>query len=1244
MKKTYFLLISLLAFSSLFAQETPYSFVENKGQWADSHHYRADIPGGYLFLNGASLSYAFYDAEAVNHMHHGGHDDHDHAVAHKSAPIEEREDKIKAHAFHVRFKNANQTTSFSTSGAQHIKRNYFLGKDQRKWASEVPSFAEVTYEELYPSIDLRFYQNELDLKYEFIVGAGTDPSTIQMEYDGVVQIKLFNEHLYIQTSINTLIEQKPYSYQEINGKKVEVASRFVVEGTTVQFEFPNGYDPAFELVIDPVLMFSTFSGSVSDNWGNTATFDTAGNLYNGGIVFGTDFPVSTGAYDVNFNGEIDVVIQQFDSTGSFVNYATYLGGVEAEIPSSLIVNEFNELVILGSTSSVDFPTTDNAFDSLFNWGSSRTSIIGGISYRFGSDLFVAVLDASGSKLLGSTFVGGSSNEGINDASRSNLTRNYGDEFRGDVITDKQGNIYFASNTQSEDFPVTEGAFQTTNTTSQAAVVVKLNRDVSKLEWSTFLGGDFVDAAYSIKLKENGQVVVAGGTASSNFPTTENAFIKDKNGIGTDGFVSILTPEGDSLITSTFIGTESYDQVFFIDLDAEENVSLFGQTQGDYLVTAGVYSNNNSGQFIHKLTPLLDSTIFSTVVGSGSGSPNICPTAFMVSECSNIYITGWGGTVNDPNGQNSNYIGGTTNNMPLTENAFQSTTDGSDFYLMVLSPDASELLYGTYLGGPNQGGEHVDGGTCRFDKRGIVYHSVCSCQDSGYPTTPGAYATENRSTDGFSTRCNNAAFKFDLSVIEASFETSDPNICTDAIITFTNTSKGGKEYTWEINGEVVSNTSTAFDWVFDEPGNFSVTLTVFDPATCIKVNASANVFVVSPQNFSAGEDKVICEGESVQLTAGGGISYDWLPLTNISDPTSPNPVVTPNKTTEYTVKITNEFGCVADSIIKVTVYPEVQARFQADIMETCDTLQQLRISNLTTGATDWKWQLGDGRVFEGEGPGDIVYDKAGTYQIILEASNPSCYEADTVEVEIADVPSSHFYKNITISPDLTLCDGENIELNASGGAAYFWTPQAGLSNQTIPNPIANPTSTTEYQLRVYNEKGCFYDTSLIITVIPPIEVDFSYSRSGKCAQIPSVELINNTLNDVKYTWLMGNGEVIENEEDFFTYNYPDTGSYTITLVAEVEGCAYSSQQQVLIENVIPPNAFSPNGDGLNDTFEIPSQEAGWTLQVYTRWGDQVFASDNYQNDFGGEDLTESTYLYVLTSPIGVECRGWIKVIR
>src|SRR5690606_14186884 len=380
----------------------------------------------------------------------------------------------------------------------------------------------------------------------------------------------------------------------INGKEQEVPCKFVLKGNEVTFAFPKGYRKKLPLIIDPTLLYSSYSGSTADNWGFTATYDDAGNIYSGGVVFynvagGGNFPVTAGAFQIVKSGMSDIGIMKFDPNASGPAsrvWATYLGGNGTEAPHSLVVNSQNELLILGTTSSNNFPTP-NGFDTSFNGGTLidplSNSMVEYLMYQTGSDLFVSKLNAAGTAMVGSTFLGGNGNDGLLTIT-SPLVKNYGDQFRGDITVDAADNVYIASSTNSVNFPL-QNAFHATQNGFNDAVVCKLSPNLNSLLWSSFLGGSGVDAAYSIQVDNQNSVYVCGGTTSANLAQTAGAW-KTTNGLGivpVDGFVSKITVTGNvpTLFRTSYIGTtvgqtgglSGYDQAYFLQLDASNNVYL-----------------------------------------------------------------------------------------------------------------------------------------------------------------------------------------------------------------------------------------------------------------------------------------------------------------------------------------------------------------------------------------------------------------------------------------------------------------------------------------------------------------------------------------------------------------------------------------------------------------------------------------------------------------------------------------------
>lgn len=813
--------------------------------------------------------------------------------------------------------------------------------------------------------------------------------------------------------------------------------------SVVTFKITGKYAKKYALVIDPKLIFSTYSGSIADNWGNTATFDEAGNMYSGGTVFGVGFPTTLGAFQQSFAGGnqyygfgIDIGILKYNPTGTGLMYATYLGGYRTEVPHSLVVNNNNELVIFGTTSSLNFPTTVGAFDNTFN-GGIYVEPDTGITFVHGSDLIVSKLSSDGSTLLASTYIGGSDNEGILYEGEE-LTINYGDQLRGDITIDNQNNIYVSSNTRSADFPVSLGAFQSTlGGGNKDACVFKMNTSLTALIWSTYLGGASEESSYSIQVDSLYNVFVAGGTTSSNFPTTVGVLHQTAPG-GIDGFVTHIKLDGTSIISSTYLGTIAYDQVYFVQLDSLENVYLLGQTQGPYPVTSGTYNNPNSGQFIHKLSRDLTASLMSTVIGTGGYSPNISPTAFLVNDCGNIFLSGWGGKVNQY------YIKGTTNGLPVTSDAFQLNTDGSDFYIMVLGQNASSLLYATFFGGIGSA-EHVDGGTSRFDKRGIIYEAVCAgCGgNSLFPTTPGAWSNTNNSyfyfndgihQPGWYSNCNNAAFKFDLTNLKADFSVTQSANCSNTVITVTNKSIGGKTFLWNFGDSITSNNSGPLQHTYGKPGNYTITLIATDLTTCIgKDTMKVGIVVPKPPVLSVNtSDTTVCKGDSVRLFVTNNTMYQylWSPAQGLSSASIANPKASPNATINYLLTVTDTNNCVVKKTVNVAVL-DLDKTISFDNESDCEGKLYTKLWNKTLGAKAlYNWAFGDGNTSQTQG-GSIVheYKEPGSYKVYLNISSNGCSYKDTVMFTLEKV----FLPNL-VTPN---GDGQN-DVYEIKGNGNNWT--------------------------------------------------------------------------------------------------------------------------------------------------------------------------------------------------------------
>ncbi|MCF2493786.1 DUF7948 domain-containing protein [Dyadobacter chenhuakuii] len=1122
-------------------------FIENRGQWESDILFRTEIPGGFLFLKKQSLVYVLYDAAQVS-ANHGKK-----PVASNGA--REVEKSIAAHGVEVRFIGASANVKYAANAPIETGFNYFLGKEEAHWAGNVKGFQEVIYKNIYEGIDMRVYLHQFKLKYEFIVHPQADPSQIRMKYNGAEQVSV-NEtgQIVVKTSIGQFKEAEPYSFQQINARTTEVSSKFLLSAdNVVTFSIPKAYNKSEKLTIDPELIFSTYSGSVADNWGHTATYDDEGNLYSGGTVFGANFPATVGAFQTKFEGLVDVSIMKFTPDGSKLIYATFLGGSQTDIPSSLIVNSKKELLILGTTSSKNFPTRTGAFQTTFG-GGTKIIPISGLDLDNGSDIFVAKMSADGKQLAASTFAGGSGNDGVSMSDLATI-RNYGDAFRGEIGVDKEDNVFIVSSTNSANFPL-KNPVQDKFAGVQDGVVLKFNAGLNNLLWGTFVGGNEWDAAYSLKVSAAGDIYVAGITQSKNLPTTASSYQKALNGTE-DGFVARYV--NDKLAGTTYLGTANQDGAYLLDLDAANNVYVYGLTNGPYPVSKGVYQNAKSGQFVHALDGALSKTIFSTVIGSGRGVPDISPTAFLVSECGNIYLAGWGGNVNSSTGNNVN---STTNNMVVTDDAIQSLTNGNNFYIAILEQNAKSLLYATYFGSRDRSGQvqgdHVDGGTSRFDKNGTIYHATCACGGSSFPATPQAWSKTNNSEN-----CNNAAFKIDIDRLKADFDVYSGSTkdvlrgCAPLSLSFVNTSEGGVDYIWDVGGSTFSREEDQSEYTFTKPGEYTVTLKAYNRLSCKRMDVAQKKIIVETLNSKIKADTTVCENTKLQLWASGGTQYKWSPATGMDNASIAMPSVTIREDAEFSVEISNASGCKVTEKMKVSV------------------------------------------------------DK----------------KTDFIDM-----------------PDVEVCAGATVVLSVSGdGTKYRWLATEGLEETIGKTVTVKPQKTTNYTIEGTYADGCRPVREITVKVDRAHEPIFEINQSGGACNAPfSYSLSNQTKNAQRYEWNLGTGNTITDPE-INEYIYETPGEYTVTLTAyNSAGCALTASKKITAS---PPftlaNVITPNGDGKNDLFIVPVLPA--SLEVFNRWGKSVYKTADYKNDWG-KGIGNGTYFYVVDTPQGNHCKGWVEVLE
>ncbi len=1314
------------------------SFTKNKGQWESEVLYRAPLGGlNAIFLEKGGFTYLFHNEEDTQNLY----DAHTSTDRDKTHPV-------RSHAYHVAFVNANQTAKLKPTKPKSEYYNYFLGNDPSKWASHVPIYEQVRYENLYAGVHLDAYDVDGYFKYDFVVEPGATTENIALNYRGADRLEVKKGDLIIHTSVDKIVEHEPYAYQEIKGERIQVACSYHLEDNTVKFKFPDGYNERYQLIIDPTVVAATLSGTTNnENFGHSATFDFSGNIYVGAQSFGSGYPTTIGAFQINFGGgDTDIAVSKYNTTGTQLVYASYIGGSGGDLPHSLITDFDGQLYIYGTSESSNYPTTTNAVQRNNNGG---------------KDIVISILTADGSSLVGSTYVGGNNTDGEN---RLRVNQSYGDDSRGEIFLDRDRNVYVASNTSSPNFPTTPGALDrtfnsngtpgtngTNPSPAQDGVVFKLNNDLSNFFWSTYLGENGSDTAMGLRVDENNTVYVIGSAGGSNFPMPNGGFQQNYGGGLTDSYVVRLSANGGSILNGTFLGTTSDDNGYFMDLDLEGDVHIYGVSTGFMPVTPGVFSSvAGSKQFISSFNSNLSDLIYSTVIGRGPNSTNIdsqfgtkvdfVPVAFMVDKCNNIYFSGY------------DAIG----NLPLTSDRIWD--QGGSFYLGVLDPDATGLSFATYYGEAN----HVDGGTSRFDKSGVVYQGVCSCGPNYIMNTNNnAHATSQ------TTSCDVGVFKIDFEIpTVTAFAAIEPasSGCAPFTVDFDYTGKNGTVFEWDFGNGTTSSSENP-STTFEEAGTYEVrfvaantnacneqdtfymqinvldnTSSVIDTTVCgpndgIFVNAtttnanylwndglldatrtireegvfwvdisisgctSRDSFIVGFEpafDFTLGPDFSYCDVSSsnFDVTSADLVSYFW-------DNGSTDPIRQINTPGTYDILVENTEGCIARDTVEINfgTTPLTELGLP-DTLCQGDTRTILATNPLGI-PVNFTWNTGentseitvgqtDDYIVTLENNGCTFSDTLSVhyteFDLAFDQNNVSCFglcDAEAVAVLSGEAPPFDLiWDNGSASTDrVELCEGNyNLTVTDQEGCVYesiltITEPEvleiategiditcAGDQNGVLQvteinggtgpfqisfggntfqdNTILNDLNGGDYEIIVQDANGCEEGETVNLYEPPFINVNAGLDQRIKLGEDTELEGQIFPLTNQIYEWLPADSLECNSCLDS-TVDPTRTTPYVLSVTDTVSGCIIQDEVIISVDkdrNIYIPNAFSPDGNGINDIFQVYAgvgvQEI-LLLRVFDRWGELVYETENispfdgktgWDGTFKGQEMNPAVFVY------------------
>ncbi len=692
--------------------QLPLAFIPNQGQVDQPVAYYVQSGGASLRFTPDGVTMEMPGAKLPTPRH-------EFLVSRNGAPNQPRNTQHATRTpVHLRFVEANPTPEIIATNPLPGIVNYFIGNDPAKWQTHIPTYGQIIYRDLWPGIDMAYEGRAGTLKSTFTVAPGADPSQIQLTYPEADSLSVDAQgNLITRVGEIEIRERPPIAWQKIPTphsalrnpqSEIEVSYQLAPDGRTYTFALPQGYDPAYLLVIDPELVYSTFLGSTGYPHSHDIAVDGVGNAY---ILANT-----------SDSSDSDTSVVKLNASGTAMLYTTFLGGSGWNSGGGIVVDGVGYVYVAGDTSSSDFPVTPGTFDTTLDGP---------------GDAFIVKINLTGDQLEYATFLGGSDDDGGSG-----------------IAIDGLGNAYITGSTGSADFPVTAGAFDsqcgtdgscnpdTQGNTRYDAFVAKINSSGTALDYATFLGGNEDDLGFVIAIDEAGSTYVTGYTNSpAGFPTTSGAF---DNTCGTDGncnhsdtfyggdaFIVKVSANGTALDYGTFLGGSYGDYAMGMAIDRTGHAYVTGYTESvDFPATDGAFDPSHGG-------------------GECSPGAYPCPDAFVVKvnpNGANLEYAGFlGGSSEDAGGDiavnevGEAYLVGMARSadFPTTPDALDRDRSGeAEAFVAQLNAEGSNLIYATFLGGS----DYDEAGGIALDDLGGMYITGNSASFD-FPTTPGAFVPD-----------------------------------------------------------------------------------------------------------------------------------------------------------------------------------------------------------------------------------------------------------------------------------------------------------------------------------------------------------------------------------------------------------------------------------------------------------------------------------------------------------------------
>jgi len=1187
-------------------------FIENKGQIHDQGNnpnssvlYLLNRPGMNVQLRKTGFSYDTYTIDKKEKKE---------AIVLPNKFNQPKYDvTYKFHRVDVELLNTNPNVHLQSSESLPGYFNYYNGPVA---ATNVHHYKTVTYKNIYPNIDLVFTLNNNKAEYNFVVHPGGNVSDIQLEYKGMNNLQQKSKtELNIAVNPGTFTDAIPASYELESKKPIDIKYN-LSKDNKVHFT-TNGYNNNNTLIIDPepALLWCTYYGGTGaeDLTGGGCAYGTNDTVYVTGSTNSSGNIATAGAYQTSFKGTYDAYIGKLDPNGTSLLWGTYYGGGGDDEAYGIVLDANNNSYITGYTRSAANIATPGAYQTKFTAGFPPIAEYNAFATKFNTN----------GNIVWGTYYGGF------------ITFGYA------IALDAGNNVYITGYTASQASISTAGVYQPAFAGGPGspvdAYVAEINSTGSALTWATYYGGTANEVGLGIGVDGSNNVYISGYTNSNNgiaSPGAHQTIYKGGASFG-DIFVAKFNPSNAGaaqLLWGTYYGGTQDDACNGLSI-LNDTIYVTGWTQSNNSIsTPGSYQTLYAGGtdgVIAKFDPTTSNLIWGTYYGDASQD---IVSAIALDTKRNIYITGWTASFYNI----------------ATSDAFQTLNAGNDdAFITKFNPTGTSLIWGTFFGGTgNEQGFSISGG----GPNNNFYISGFTGSTNLYTT----YGTYQPIYGGGSQDVFIAKFE-DSCKTTANVTSGVSTICNGSNTTLTaGANKGTMAYNYTWFPSVGLNTTTGSIIIASPPTTTNYTMTVTDGSRC-KATAGITITISPPLTANAGSDITICSGGTATLSAAvGSTSYTWSPSTGLSSTTGSS--TTFNLTVpgrySYTLVTVNS-GCIsAPDSVAITVLSLPTFHISSNTTVCFGNSASLSAS----GVVSYLWSPSATLSSPTGSSVSASPTITSTYTVIGTDANGCSNDTSTIVNVISNSLTA-----LSVSPaNITICSGNSTSLTALGTSTqppitYLWKPSSGLSSSNNAVVNATPTATMNYTVTGTDGNGCSNSRTATIN-IPPVQ---TIATSG------DVIITNGASITIGVT--PANGNIVWSPAGGLSCNTCSNplASPTATTLYHVvktdgNGCTVEDSLTVHVQplctDIFVPDAFSPNGDLVNDVLYIKTEITcveSLTFEIYDRWGIKAFSTTDPTAGWDGkrksnDDCNTGIFVYYLhaklTDGTSINKKGNISLIR